>query len=437
MWPYYPDLLARAVPRYTSYPTAAEFGTDVGVAEQRSALESAQGPISLYAHIPYCSQLCWYCGCNTGTVGNGARLATYLEALTQEIALVSALLPHGSHIGRIAFGGGSPNALTPIQFARLLDQLVVAFRAHAPQISIEIDPRDFSPDWAATLKGAGVSHASLGVQTFAPHIQAAIGRVQPTAQVESVVAMLREAGVRSLNFDLMYGLPGQTPDDLQDSLARTIALRADRIALFGYAHVPHLIPRQRLIKADALPDQQARFMMAAFGYDVLTRAGYVPIGFDHFALPDDPLALVTQQGVLRRNFQGFTEDQAETLIGLGASSISQFPDRIIQNEKNAGRYRMRVSSGQLAGNGGVLRSADDRVRGAVITDILCGRPAELAPYLSRTVEEGLAPFLARGVARLEGTTLHPNADTAPYARSIASLLDVYRAQAPQRFSSAI
>ncbi len=437
MWPYHPELLARAVPRYTSFPTAAEFHDGVGAEVQEQAIRDARGSVSLYVHIPFCTELCWYCGCTTGTVGNGSRLAWYMDALEREIERVSALLPESTSVDRIAFGGGSPNALSPIVFVRLLDKLLVAFRSCAPQISIEIDPRHFSDEWMDMLGAAQISHVSLGVQTFAPDVQAAIGRVQPFSGVERSVRALRRAGVTSLNFDLMYGLPKQGAGDLADTLSQTVALGADRISLFGYAHVPHIIARQRRIDGSALPNQADRFAMAARGFERLTSAGYVAVGFDHFALPHDPLAIAAGDGTLRRNFQGFCEDPSPTQIGLGASAISCFAHVIIQNEKNPGRYRMRVSQGRCAGVVGVARAAEDAARGAAIVDILSNRSTDLAGWISDGLLAGLAPFVEKGLVRLEGSTLHPTLSTRPYARSIAALLDPYRASTPQRFSTAI
>jgi oxygen-independent coproporphyrinogen-3 oxidase len=249
---------------------------------------------------------------------------------------------------------------------------------------------------------------------------------------------LRTAGVSSINFDLMYGLPGQTMDLLDETLDATLGLAPERIALFGYAHVPHLLPRQRRIDASALPEQEERFHMAAHGFDRLTASGYRGIGFDHFALSHDPMAVAAESGELRRNFQGFTDDPAEYLLGMGASAISLFPDRIVQNEKNAGRYRMRLSQHQLTGALGVWRDAEDRERAIVIEDILCHRPADIALVRATPgAMEGLRPFLDRGLALLEGDMLKPTPDTRPYARSIAALFDPYRAQEPNRFSSAV
>ena len=437
MWPYYPELLARPVPRYTSYPTAVEFTDAVGEAALEAALDrvAVQEPVSIYVHIPFCQEICWYCGCNTGRANRSQRLDSYIDALHAEIRTIARHLAGRGQLRCIAFGGGSPNALSPIAFVRLVDSLLMAFAADSPTLSVEIDPRSFARGWALTLGATRASRVSLGVQTFDPAIQAAIGRVQPKDIIADAVERLRANGVSSLNFDLMYGLPGQDRDSLTASLDEAIGLEPDRIALFGYAHVPHLLPRQRRISAEALPDQAERFVMAALGHEQLVAAGYVPVGFDHFALPHDPLAKAALEGRLHRNFQGFTDDDG-AMIGVGASAISQFPDLIVQNEKNSGRYRMRAIAGRTSGERGVWRSAEDQRRGAVIEALLCGRAADIGT-LEETVEVQLAPFLDRGLARLSEKRLWVTADGLPYARTIAALFDGYRAVSPQRFSTAI
>ncbi len=441
MWPYHPDLLSRPVPRYTSYPTAAEFTPEVGAAQLGEALDAIKPdqPLSLYVHIPFCQEICWYCGCNTGRANRAQRLGSYLDALSAEIHMVAKRLGGRGRVGRIAFGGGSPNAVSPVAFARLVDELIVAFGcSSAPTLSIEIDPRSFGAGWDVTLAATGASRVSLGVQTFDPAIQAAIGRVQPDTLILDTVARLRRSGVGSINFDLMYGLPGQTRESLTQTLDRTLALRPERIALFGYAHVPHLLPRQRRIAADNLPGQAERFAMAALGHERLVAEGYVPVGFDHFALPSDALARAAQNGQLRRNFQGFTEDDSGVLIGLGASSISQFPDRLIQNEKNSGAYRDLCMAQQLTGARGVMRDAEDRMRALIIEDLLCMGSADISELGDVDLIDGaLAPFLVRGLATLADGLLTIPPAGLPYARSIAALFDRYRAVAPQRFSSAI
>jgi len=438
-WTYYPELLATPVPRYTSYPTAAEFSEAVG----RSDMEVALGgiafdqQISLYVHIPYCHEICWYCGCNTGAANRTQRLAAYLETLESEISLVAKRLAGRGKVGRIAFGGGSPNAIAPWQFTELLTSLRWAFDAQDALLSIELDPRSLSGPWFDAIAAAGIDRASLGVQTLEPAVQRAIGRLQPFSLIEICVEELRRAGVRSLNFDLMYGLPHQGLEELERTLRATVALRPERIALFGYAHVPHLIPRQRQIDGSALPDAELRFGQAELGHRLLTAAGYEPIGFDHFALPGDPLAIAAENGSLKRNFQGFTDDQAEVLIGLGASAISQFPTLLVQNEKNAGRYKVRVSSSLLPTERGVVRTDEDRRRGHVIERLLCNGKAEVNGVVEQDLLERLRPYLDRGLATLEHGRLRLPDYGRPYGRVIASLFDTFRQPASRKFSSAI
>jgi oxygen-independent coproporphyrinogen-3 oxidase len=440
MWPYHPDLLARAVPRYTSYPTAAEFTTHAGPADHLAALKALPPgtPASLYVHIPFCKDICWYCGCNTNRSNRTERVASYLEALEAEIDWTARQVGGKVALGRISFGGGSPNALDPIGFVRLVSHILTAFGTSSPEISVELDPRSLDAEWADLLGKVGARRASLGVQTFDPAIQARIGRIQPAETIELAVSRLRAAGVNSLNFDLMYGLPGQGLAQLMDTLDRTLALGPDRVALFGYAHVPQIIARQRRIEAEHLPDTAERFEQAARGFDHLVSAGLQPVGFDHFAQPDDSIALATREGRLRRNFQGFTDDQAEVLLGVGATSISSFPSLIVQAEKNPGRYRMRVLGGQPSAERGIRRSADDQERGLVIEDLLCGRAADLSGLpLDGWAELRLKPFLAAGLCTLTDDRLTLTADGLPYARAIASCFDSYRAEGAGRFSSAV
>jgi len=436
MWHYHPDLLSRPVPRYTSYPTAAEFAP-LGSDALETALSKAEGEVSLYVHIPFCREICWYCGCNTGAANRRPRLEGYLDSLHHEIALVGRKLGRKARVKRIAFGGGSPNAISPTDFVRLVTDLTAHFTLDDPIWSIEVDPRTLPESWGPVLRFVGVTRASMGVQTFAPRLQKAIGRVQPDQVIEDCTKLLRGAGITSLNFDLMYGLPGQTMADLEDSLRRTVAMGADRIALFGYAHVPDMLPRQRRIDASALPDQATRFAMADAGYRLLVDQGYVPVGFDHFALPGDAIARAAVGGHLRRNFQGFTEDQANSLIGLGASAISCFPEVITQNDKNAGRYRMQLSQDRLPVALGIVRSAADREAGAIIMDLLCHGEARVDPARELAVAPALQPFIERGLVQAEPERLRILPGGLPYARTIAALFDPYRQASARKFSSAV
>ncbi|MBR0551247.1 oxygen-independent coproporphyrinogen III oxidase [Stakelama marina] len=440
MWTYYPDLLARPVPRYTSYPTAAEFVDTVGPADLADALDTVgEGDaLSLYLHIPYCQSICWYCGCNTGAANRPQRLTNYLERLEREIQLVADRLSGRGRVGRIAFGGGSPNAIEPAAFLRLTDRLRSAFACDDAILSVELDPRGFSPAWADAMAQAGVTRASLGVQTLDPAIQAAIGRVQPEEDIRRTMEMLRAAGLDSINFDLMYGLPGQDSDVPMRTMEASLAMAPDRLAVFGYAHVPHMIPRQRRIDANALPGAERRFAQAALAHDFLTGAGYSAIGFDHFAKPGDALALAAADGSLRRNFQGFTEDQARVLIGLGASAISEFPAHLLQNEKNAGRYQIAVAAGRFATARGVGRTRQDRVRGAAIEALLCHGSAELTALGDLSaIRDRLRPFADHGLIEWQGDVLRLRRAAVPYARAIAATLDAYRADSAIRFSSAV
>ena len=436
MWPYHPDLLATPVPRYTSYPTAAEFG-EIAPDAYRVALEGVRGDVSLYIHIPFCEKICFYCGCNTGASGRRQRLESYLSALHREIELIASLVPTEARVRRIAFGGGSPNAIAPVDFVRLIDSLTVNFQLADPVLSIELDPRTMTADWAEVIGKVGIQRASMGVQTFAAHCQEAIGRVQSEDCIVRSVDWLRDAGVSSLNFDLMYGLPGQSRDDLLDSLHRSRVLGADRIALFGYAHVPHIVPRQKVIDASNLPDQDDRFAMAAMGYEYLRTHGYVPVGFDHFALAGDPMAEAAREGRVRRNFQGFTDDDAPVMIGLGSSSISSFPGLLAQNEKNSGRYRMLAGEGRLTARGGIVRSQEDQVRGRIIEQLLCSGKAQLPADIAACLPQALEEFIERGLAIRDGVSLAITAAGLPYSRSIAALFDPYRQQSQRRFSSAV
>jgi len=426
MWPYHPDLLAQPVPRYTSYPPATTFTANVGAVQQAEALNAvaAGTAVSIYVHIPYCHSICWYCGCNTGLAGKRQRLTSYIDALEAEIRLVARMLGGRARVTRIALGGGSPNAIEPIAFVRLIDQIVTTFATGEPEISVEIDPRNFDLEWAMTLAISGVNRVSFGVQSFDPDIQAAIGRIQPVEMIETCIAALRTRGVRSINFDLMYGLPAQTIDKLDRTLDHVTRMLPDRIALFGYAHLPDMFPRQRRIDAASLPDAKARFDMATHGHDRLVAAGYCAIGFDHFALPHDHLAKAAQTNSVHRNFQGFTDDDNDVVIGLGATAISIFPDRIIQNEKNVGAYRARCASASLSGQRGVMRGKAACRSAAIIEQILCANRAQFDKAgIAEAELARLQPFLSRGLVSLDDGILHVREAARPYARHIASAFD--------------
>ncbi|WP_298307821.1 oxygen-independent coproporphyrinogen III oxidase [uncultured Erythrobacter sp.] len=436
MWPYFPELLETPVPRYTSYPTAADFGP-IETVSLAQAIAGASGDISLYLHIPFCEKICYYCGCNTGAANKRLRVMSYLAALHNEIETVASLLPRDARVRRVAFGGGSPNAIRAREFVDLVDAIHRNFWLEETEWSIELDPRSFDSVFASAIENAGITRASMGVQTFSAHCQEAIGRVQGDALICRSIDMLRSAGVKSLNFDLMYGLPKQTEEDLADSLSYTRLLGADRIAVFGYAHVPHLVPRQKMIDPNALPGSKERFNMAAQAYDYLVSHGYEAVGFDHFALPHDSMAKAARDGTLWRNFQGFTDDQSEVLIGLGASSISGFSGLLAQNEKNSGGYRTMASQGRLTASHGIVRTSEDQLRGRIITELLCQGKSQLSPCLRAKHKGSLEPFVSRGLAVLEECELTILPDGLPYARVMALLFDSFRHSTAKAISSAI
>lgn len=435
MWTYHPDILSRSVPRYTSYPTAAQFTPAVGANEMGARLDAldANTTLSLYVHIPYCHDICWYCGCNTGAANRAQRLNAYVEALEREIALVSTRLGGRGRVHRIAFGGGSPNSLPLVDFIRLMQQLLLCFDAHHADISVELDPRRLDAQWIGAMAAMGVDRVNLGVQTFSPHVQTLIGRVQPFDMVERAVEQLAAAGIAT-GFDLMYGLPGQSIEDLASTIEASVRLAPARIALFGYAHMPRLLPRQRRIDSSGLPDVATRFDMAAQGHRQLVEAGYRPIGFDHFALPGDGMAQAAADGRLRRNFQGFTDDPADVVIGLGASAISQFPDLLVQNEKQAGPYRQLIEEGRLPASRGTLRTAEDRRRGRIIEGLLCRGEARFGMV---DAPSDLYRFEALGLVHLSEGRVTLTADALPYARSIAACFDAYLEPEERRFSHAV
>lgn len=415
------------VPRYTSYPTALAFEASVGSRDLRAAIGAIErgSAISLYLHIPYCEQICWYCGCNTGAANRRARLLRYLDALKKEIHALGKEIAGRAHVERIAFGGGSPNAIPASEFVQLMDSLRCSFQiVDCARISVELDPRSLTHRWANVLGAQGVTRVSMGIQSLAPAIQAKIGRVQPAELIEDAVTMLRTEGIGAINFDLMYGLPGQGCEDLERTIDIVVPMEPSRIALFGYAHHPAMFPRQRRIDRDLLPGSADRFLQASTGHDRLVERGYVPIGFDHFALPGDDLALAHRERRVRRNFQGFTEDRSHVLLGLGASAISQFPGLIVQNEKNPGHYRTRIEREASAAARGVIRTSDDQAVAKAIEELLCMSTISIPSEPDRALlRERLLAYENRGLVEWEGPRLSITESGRFYSQWIVSHLE--------------
>jgi oxygen-independent coproporphyrinogen III oxidase len=334
-------LAERSVPRYTSYPTAPHFSADVGpriYADWLDALPQA-ATLSLYLHVPFCTELCRYCGCTTKAVRRRPPVDAYAQLLHAEIELLRAAIG-ARRVVHLHWGGGTPSILGANHLPALVDRLTTSFDfTNLQQHAIELDPRRLDATLVSTLARIRVTRASLGVQEFSLHVQHAIGRLQPFGQVEQAVAALRAAGIANINIDLMYGLARQTVGDVIRSAELAAALKPARLALFGYAHVPWFKPHQRLIEEAALPGAGERMAQMPAAAETLEECGYVPIGLDHFALPGDDLWRAARTGRLHRNFQGYTTDPADALIGLGASSIGRLPQGYVQNDPRSALTR--------------------------------------------------------------------------------------------------
>ncbi|SFT13098.1 oxygen-independent coproporphyrinogen-3 oxidase [Sulfitobacter marinus] len=440
-------ILDAKVPRYTSYPPANHFNAQVGNAEQSDWLRAVPegASVSLYVHIPFCKRLCWFCACRTQGTSTLRPVESYVETLLREIDLVRARLPQDVKLSRLHLGGGTPTILSSALMALLLDKIFANFEKGASfEFSVEIDPTEASPALLDTLIIYGMNRASIGVQDFDPRVQAAIGRMQSFQQTSDVVHHLRSGDLDSLNMDLLYGLPLQTPQSLSQTLQEVMSLQPDRLALYGYAHVPWMSKRQVLIDEAALPDPKMRYDLSEIARVLLTSDGFEQIGFDHFARPGDGLATAKATGHLRRNFQGYTDDTAEVLIGLGASSISKFPQGYSQNESATAKYVAAVEGQTLAGARGYVLSDADRWVALAIEQLMCGFQVDIAqlqadfpaygPAISTAFAQ-LASAYPLGVA-LTGDRLSVNPGFEPLVRIFAGQLDVF--QAPQTsHSSAI
>ncbi|WP_160000654.1 oxygen-independent coproporphyrinogen III oxidase [Roseomonas sp. 18066] len=423
------------MPRYTSYPTAPHF-TAMGEGDYRewlAALTPDQA-VSLYVHIPFCRALCWYCGCHTAVTRRPERLARYTAALLAEAALLSAAVPQAGPVTALHLGGGTPSAIGAEGLSQLLAALEKEFRfAPGAERAIELDPRVLTPAIAEALAQGGITRASLGVQDIDPGVQARIGRPQPGEQVAQAVALLRRVGIGAINLDLMYGLPGQGIAEVEASARFAASLGVERVAVFGYAHVPWMKPAQQAIDATLLPGPAARLDQAEAAAAVLEAAGYLRIGLDHFARPGDPMALAAAGGTLRRNFQGYATDTAPVLLGLGASSIGQLPAGFAQNIAEERGWLAAVEAGQLAVRRGRAVSADDIRRGGLIERIMCdlSLPRDAIPG---DAWPRLAPLLADGVVALTPDRLVVR--ERRFLRHAAAAFDAYLGTGAGRHSQA-
>jgi len=436
------------VPRYTSYPTAPHFhALDAGTYREWLAAVPDTTRLSLYVHVPFCRELCWYCGCATTVTQNAARLAAYVDLLRREVELVRAAMASRPPVMHLHFGGGTPSAIGVEGLGRVLDALgtTFAFQEDA-ELAIELDPRVADAALVRGLAARGFTRASLGVQSLDERVQQAINRVQPFAVTAATAEALRAAGLDGLNLDLIYGLPYQTEASCREDARRVAALRPDRLSVFGYAHVPQMRKHQQLLPEEALPGGSERAAQFEAMREELEAAGYVRIGLDHFAHPDDAMAKAAAAGTLHRNFQGYTTDAADALIGLGTTAIGSLPEGYAQNEPHLADYRKAVLAGELPVARGRAVTSDDLARRRVIERLMCGGtvdldevaretgldPASLAPNAAR-----MAPLLDDGIVESDGVRFAVPPAHWSLLRLAAAAFDRYLDDAAERHSRAV
>ncbi|MEL7212324.1 MAG: oxygen-independent coproporphyrinogen III oxidase [Pseudomonadota bacterium] len=427
------------VPRYTSYPPANHFNTGIGPDDSAAWMRAIpEGSlVSLYLHIPYCRRLCWFCACRTQGTATTRPLRHYLDVLKAELTMVAKTIPTSVKLSHIHLGGGTPTLLEP----EMIDELGDTLRAFRPltedaQVSVEIDPTEVDRPRIDALVRLGMTRASIGVQDFNTYIQETIGRIQSYADTRDVVQMLRDAGVTSLNMDILYGLPHQTTERIAESVQRVLSLAPDRVALFGYAHVPWMAKRQALIPSEALPTNEARLELFDTARQLFEWDGYRQIGIDHFAHPEDSLSLAQDAGTMRRNFQGYTEDSAPYLIGVGASAISQYPQGYAHNAPATATHQIAIEAGRFSTARGHRFTREDIVRGAMIEALMCDFKIDLE-VLSNALNEPVKALHARlidvaeefsEVIKLTSTRFLIRPEGHPLARIIAKGLDPYEAE---------
>ncbi|MBS9721581.1 oxygen-independent coproporphyrinogen III oxidase [Tianweitania sp. BSSL-BM11] len=446
------NLIARyagPVPRYTSYPTAPHFHdgiTQQTYARWLGAIDPNE-PISLYLHLPFCDRLCWFCGCNTKQVRRYDPIAAYLDALNMEIATVARHLGRAQPVVAIHFGGGSPTMIEPADLARLRATLDAHFTVlPGCEISVEVDPNDITQARLDAWGAFGATRASFGVQDFDLKVQQSINRLQSFEQTREALDGFRQRGVQSANLDVLYGLPHQTEETLAATIRQVISLHPDRIALFGYAHVPWMKKHQTMIDEAALPNKTERFAQAALGARLLTEAGYVQVGIDHFALPGDRMAKAALDGTLRRNFQGYTTDTANVLIGLGASAIGSLEQGYIQSITATAQYSQLALAGELPVARGFALSDSDKARRWIIEFLMCGFAFDVAelrklfPQHAEPLLRQAASFVAADpddLVRMDGERFTVTQQGRPFVRVVASWFDDYLARGAARHSAAV
>jgi len=450
-----PDLYQRyqyPVPRYTSYPPAPLFHQNWDEALWLKALSEAgwqepEARWSLYVHLPFCDTLCYFCGCNMIISHHPGRVQQYLDFLHREVALWHSKLPEGHQVDQMHWGGGTPTHLTPSQLKMLADTIKACFDFTAQaEISCEIDPRGLTRAHLEVLREAGFNRISMGVQDLQPKVQQAVNRIQPLELTEEVIGWIRDLGFRSLNIDLMYGLPYQTAASFRDTIQEIIRLRPDRIAVFHYAHLPHIKKHQALIDTGTLPTSEEKMHMWLQTIDMLTSAGYVFIGLDHFALPDDELAVALRRKELYRNFQGYSTRAGTHLFGLGLTGISQLPAAYAQNQKTEQAYFQAIRANQIPTARGYLLTADDQRRREVIMQIMCHHEVHKQAWNEKfhldfdayfqAIEPDLQQLVYDGLITVDAEKIEVTPVGKLFLRQIAHTFDAYRQSAQQPVYSA-
>lgn len=424
------------VPRYTSYPTAPHFGADIGPVDFTRWIEAVPigSAISLYVHVPFCRHLCWFCACRTQGTTSDAPVVAYVDMLKAELALLRRHLPRGVRLGRLHWGGGTPTLLSPDQMRGLAGAIFdVSPMADGGEFSVEIDPNEIDDVRLDALVAAGMNRASIGVQDFDPLIQKAIGREQSYALTREVAEKIRGRGVASLNADILYGLPHQTGPRIAVSVQKLLTLSPDRVALYGYAHVPWMSRRQQLIPSHAMPTPEERLSLFETARHLFVADGYAEVGIDHFSLPGDGLARAAREGRLRRNFQGYTDDTAPVLIGLGASSISRFPQGFAQNASGTADHAKAIRARAFSTHRGHCFAGEDTLRARIIEALMCDFRVSRAEILTefdttpariealfRAAEEAFGDMVS---VTTDGFSISDRA--RPLTRLIARAFDAY------------
>jgi len=431
-----------AVPRYTSFPTAVQFyalNNDASLHKQALNALNSHEPLSLYVHIPFCHSLCHYCGCNTKIVSTYAPVSHYIKTLLKEIDLVGAMLDKRMDVSRIHFGGGSPNFAHPDDLEKIIARFDHYFNITAKtQIDMECDPRLLSAEKISAYKSLGLSRVSLGIQDFDTRVQRTINRLQPFDTVKRHMVTFRENGITDINFDLITGLPRQTIATVDQTLSQLLELSPSRVAVFPYAHVPWMKKHQKLLEQYERPDTHARFEMSALVQTTLTQNGYNEIGIDHYALKNDPLSRAQQNKTMRRNFQGYTDDPASTIIGFGLSSISQFDGAYIQNTTDAPTYRKSIENGTLPLARGFELSPEDKKRRALIEELMCYFYIDLEEYKDIVPQyDALEALKKDGIITLKDNKIQITKTGKPFARIVASYFDPYFNQESGRHAHAV